>query len=611
MYWKVLASTLVHILGLAITSRLWNYITSEPKYQQHQQLYIGAPPQIPFYDSPVEEQIPASQPPSSRLGVWLGWGADVYNNRWAATDTEVDVANVASLSLTCQKPYSPGVSAPPLVADGVAYYPTWSGLLVALDYKSCRTLWQTNVTRIIKKFKPLESEQALTAAVSRTTPAVDGGVLFIGTLANALVLAIDKSNGRLIDSVQLSTHPFATITQSPTFYKGKLYVGVSSLEEGAVDVIPNYVCCTFVGTMNALTLRYGRLRLAWTTPTIPVNLNFSGAAVWGSQPAIDPIRSQVFIATGNTYFLPQEFQLCQNQTANISVIQTGEASDPCLPRNVLQNSVIALDLATGRINWARQLSPIDAWNAACVPGLVPGSAPNPASCPAVPGPDADFGIAPTFVLGSEFTPFGLDIVTVGQKNGNIYALSASAGTLLWSTATSPDGLEGGLIWGMASDDKAVYFTAVNSNRMNYTLMTGTDKGKVISNSAFGALSFKDGSILWQTTAPRNTSSLVPPTVVNDVVLTGVSGNFTEGTFGGTGPGSFIPLDKTSGRILKEFHLDSHFRGGIATVHDYVMFGTGYGGAIALADGSFQVWKLGKETRVIDADSDENHGSDEL
>ena len=85
-------------------------------------------------------------------GTWLGWGAGIYNNRRASSDARVDPINIGSLGQACQKNYANGESTPPLVVDGVAYYPTWNGLLVALDYTACKVLWQTNVTRLINQF---------------------------------------------------------------------------------------------------------------------------------------------------------------------------------------------------------------------------------------------------------------------------------------------------------------------------------------------------------------------------------------------------------------------------------------------------------------------------
>ncbi|ORY14743.1 quinon protein alcohol dehydrogenase-like superfamily, partial [Clohesyomyces aquaticus] len=422
---------------------------------------------------------------------------------------------------------------------------------------------------------------------SSTTPVVDGDVLFIGTLARALVVALDRQTGRIIDRLQFGSHPLAVLTQSPTLYRGRLFVRVSTTESGAPTLGPNYKCCSSHGSMNAIALRHGRLTLLWTTNTIPPGANFSGASVWGSQHSIDPIRQQVFIGTGQFSSIPPEIEACQGANANLVVGREHLANEPCLPRNVYQTSVLALDTSTGKINWARPLAPLDAWNAACVANLFlgdPNAEPGPA-CPKNVGEDADFGMAPTFVLGSESTPDGRDVIVIGQKNGNLYALSAQPGQIQWAIKTSPGGLEGGLSWGIAVDDYAVYYTAINYNRVEFPLPDGT----LISNSAFGAASLKDSRTLWQTKAPRNITSMVSPVVINDVILTGVTGNWSENQIFRSGLGSFVVTNKITGQILEEIPLDSYFHAGIATVHDYVMFGTGYGGLEPRQNGSFHVW----------------------
>lgn len=98
-----------------------------------------------------EPQIPASQPPPG--GNWLGYGADVYNNHWAGSDSLVKIATVENLTTVCQKKYEPGLSAAPLVEDGVAYYNAFGGLLVALDYETCKEKWTLNVTELISQRK--------------------------------------------------------------------------------------------------------------------------------------------------------------------------------------------------------------------------------------------------------------------------------------------------------------------------------------------------------------------------------------------------------------------------------------------------------------------------
>ncbi|KAL8382634.1 hypothetical protein RB595_006425 [Gaeumannomyces hyphopodioides] len=524
------------------------------------------------------------QPPTG--GNWLGWGAGAYNNRWAAPDAVVSTKNIANLTKVCSVPYSgAGQSAAPLVTGGVAYYPTFTGLLVALDYQTCSEVWSVNVTHIIEDFRPGPIEN-IKSKVSRTTPALDkdGDVLFIGTLAHALVLAIDRRSGRLIDSIQLDNNPYAILTQSPTFYGGRLYAGVSSTES---VVPPGNACCSFIGSFHAISLISGKLRHEWGVQTLPhtspANANLSGAAVWGSQPSIDPIRRQVFFGSGNLYHIPPSFVDCVKQTANISIIEQGLVGrDPCLPIKTYQDSIMAIDLETGRVNWAKQLGQLDAWNSGCLEGFPS----DPDACPETPGLDADFGMAPTFVLGSPATPAGQDIIVAGQKSGLLYALFAQTGTVAWAIRTGPGGLEGGLTWGVAVDDKAVYFTNTNSGHKSFPM----PDGKVISNSAFGAASLTDGRILWLTPAPDNQDSHIAPTVVNDVVLAGTTGARGTG-YEPIGPGYLTPLDKNTGKILRQIKMDAVFRGGIAAVCDFVLSGTGYGGLHATLPGSFSVWKV--------------------
>ncbi|KAL8784028.1 MAG: hypothetical protein Q9213_004216 [Squamulea squamosa] len=522
--------------------------------------------------------------PNSR-GTWLGWGAGIYNNRQASPDAEISSINVASLRPTCKKVYANGESAPPLVIDETAYYPTWNGLFVALAYTNCKVLWQTNITRLINQYNSKHNN--LLAPVSRTTPALYNNVLFIGTQANALLLAINKSTGELIDRIQVSDHPLAIVTQSPTAWQGRIFVGSASAEEAAADIIPGYVCCSFIASMNGFGFERNRFKLLWSQAMIPGSANFSGAAIWGSQPSIDPRRNQVFIATGNVYSVPESYEICSNKTVNATSADPGNATDPCAPKEVYQETILAFNIATGGINWSHQLSPIDAWNVACVTGF-PGGGLNPGACPPNPGPDADFGMAPTFVPGSASTPSNEDTLVIGQKNGNLYALSASDGKLFWALATSPDGITGGLIWGVAVDATTIYYTAVNSLRKPWKLRNGTS----LSNSAFGAASLKTGTIRWETPAPGNSTTAVQPTVANDLVLVGVGSPYSGAS--SAGAGSFLALDKYTGKILRETKLDAFFQSGIAVVKDYVLFGTGYGyNATGAKNGSFNVWRLTK------------------
>ena len=512
-------------------------------------------------------------------GEWLGWGADVFNNRLASPGSSIDSSSAASLVKTCSQSYRLGVSATAVIKDGIAYYGTWSGQYVALDYKSCKTIWEINVTSLTLQYGP--SPLAYVTASSRTSAALDGDVLYFGTQLHAFLFAVDRNTGRILDHIQINSHPLAIITQSPTVWNGIVYVGCSSQEEVAAGFIPGYACCSFIGNFAAVRFDKGsnRFSILWNQAMVPKASGFAGVGVWGRQPSIDPNRNQVFIATGNVYSVPESVQKCENQTQNATHLQ----HDPCTPSNVYGETILAFDLTTGHINWATTLSPFDAWNVACNAGAL-----NPGSCPPNPGPDADFGMAPSFVPGSSLTPHGKDTVVVGQKNGNLYAVDAQTGALFWALPTSPDGIFGGLIWGLAVDGATIYYTASNGNTVSWR-PEGSKAN--ITNSAFGAASLVNGTSLWQTVVPLGMISEAVPSVVNDVVFTGRTGTLSAPGGNPVGPGGMIALNKKTGAVLHDYTLDNVYYGNIAIVDDYVMTGSGYG--FANVSGTFEVWQVKK------------------
>src|SRR4051812_24301893 len=79
---------------------------------------------------------------------WSGWGGSHLNDRWAPS-AGVSSTNIHSLRQRCKLSYPVGVSAPPAISDGIAYYSTWNASLVALDYKACTVKWQINVTSAV------------------------------------------------------------------------------------------------------------------------------------------------------------------------------------------------------------------------------------------------------------------------------------------------------------------------------------------------------------------------------------------------------------------------------------------------------------------------------
>jgi polyvinyl alcohol dehydrogenase (cytochrome) len=98
----------------------------------------------------------------------------------------------------------------------------------------------------------------------------------------------------------------AIVTQSPTIYDGVVYDGVASTEENGVDCGAAINACYFRGSESAVDLATGEIN--WKTYTISDQQSaagYSGAAVWGSSPAIDVNRQSVYVTTGNNYGTPR------------------------------------------------------------------------------------------------------------------------------------------------------------------------------------------------------------------------------------------------------------------------------------------------------------------
>jgi len=200
------------------------------------------------------------------------------------------------------------------------------------------------------------------------------------------------------------------------------YVGTSSLEEG----LSIEQCCTFRGSFSKLDACSGKI--LWQTFMLPDNNNkigeYAGAAIWGSSPSIDVSRNHVYIATGNLYSVPLNISQCQEKENNQTV---PTHPDECVEPDIHSESILALDLESGKIKWFHQLGGYDVWFLACNNLSTP-------NCPPGPNPDADFGEAP-LMLSIKRNKTKIDIVAAVQKSGFAWALDRNNGNLIWYTVS--------------------------------------------------------------------------------------------------------------------------------------------------------------------------------
>jgi polyvinyl alcohol dehydrogenase (cytochrome) len=224
---------------------------------------------------------------------WTSAGQNSHNTRDAATEHIIGPGNVADLVPRWILTTTGNVAATPTVSDGVVYVPDLGGTLWAVKASSGSVLWSASVGSYV----------GVPFDVSRTSPAVDGNEIVIGTGAEsatpadpvgAYLVGINAATGALLWRTKVASDPYAMITGSPVIDDGVVYAGVSSADE-LVSLTP-----TFRGSVVALSARTGQV--LWQTYTAPPG--YTGNSVWGSTPVVDHTTGLVYVTTGNNYTVP-------------------------------------------------------------------------------------------------------------------------------------------------------------------------------------------------------------------------------------------------------------------------------------------------------------------
>ena len=265
---------------------------------------------------------------------WNGWGATITNTRFqAANAAGMTADDVPRLKLKWAFGF-PGASSggtQPVVVGGRVYVGDAEGDLFALNAQTGCIYWT------------IEVEAGIRSAITIGMRGAGGLAAYFGD-QSANVYAVDAESGKILWKVKVDDYSRAAITGAPQLYAGRLYVPVSSREESqAAD--PAYPCCRFRGSVAALEAATGKR--IWKTYMIPEEAiltlkNRAGTQLWGpsgagvwNAPAIDVKRNLLYIGTGNNY------------------------SPPAIGAS---DSIVALDMKSGKIKWVRQETENDIWN---------------------------------------------------------------------------------------------------------------------------------------------------------------------------------------------------------------------------------------------------------
>ena len=396
---------------------------------------------------------PAGEFSSLDEGQLTGWGHDT--RRYVSPDAAgFGRSQIDDLELKWSFgfPASTRARSQPTIAMGAVFVGSQDGTVYAFDLETGCVRW-TYAAR---------AEVRTGITLGKSVP--DGGATayFGDIIAN--LYAVDATTGELIWQSSPDEHHSATLTGTPAYAAGKLYVPVSSLEV-VTAANPDYACCSFRGHVMAVDADDGSVIWdSYAIPSPPASvgttsagtdmLGPSGAPVWTS-PTVDVDKNLLIFGTGENYSSPADTN---------------------------SDAVIAVALDTGERLWSRQTFPGDAWNVACM------MADNP-NCPEEDGPDYDQASSPLLIDIGE----GKTVVVAGQKDGRVFALDWETGqNKLWEVKLGRGSIQGGVHFGMAADGTTVY---VPINDMNDT-RNGEWLDPELARPGVSAVNAVTGEVLW-------------------------------------------------------------------------------------------------------------------
>jgi polyvinyl alcohol dehydrogenase (cytochrome) len=449
---------------------------------------------------------------------WASWGAGLTNMRFQpAKEAGLKAEDVPKLTVkwAFAFPETSVLRSQPAVYRGRVFVGSQDGSVYSLDAVTGCVHWTTTVQA--------EVRSGITVAELEGKPTI-----FFGD-SSGYLYGLDGATGKQLWKLSLDEHAASKATSTPVFFQGRLYVGISSLEE-ALAVSPGYVCCTFRGSVSAIQASNGKV--LWKTSMIeeapkPQSKTKRGSAVMGpsgigvwTAPTLDTARDIMYVTTGDNY------------------------SDPPTP---FSDAVVAMQISTGRILWSKQLTAGDSWNSSCyLTGKV--------NCPDSDGPDFDFASSASLVTLRN----GRRVLLLGQKSGMAYAIDPDRrGEILWQARVGKGGTVGGIEWGGATDGRNFY-VPLSDVAFDVALKPGTNDRnyELDPKQGGGMFAFRadTGQRIWQT-PPPGCGERRPCSPAQSAAVTAIPG----AVFSGALDGHLRAYDTTNGKIVWDYDTDREFK----------------------------------------------------
>jgi len=338
---------------------------------------------IGVWSLPAQAQVTSQRlvAASSEPQNWLTYSGGYYSQRYSPLD-QITPANVKNLKLqwVYQSPVAGNWQTTPLVVDGVMYLTQRLNDVVALDAITGRAFWTYRYT-------PAQDRIVCCGANNRGL-AILGNTLFMGTL-DAQLIALDARTGRPIWKAEVAiTKDGYSITHAPLVVKDKVIVGVGGGEYGIRGFIAAYDAATG--------------KEAWRFYTIPAP-GEPGSETWQACPKAantfcDP---EAWKHGGGSIWMTGSYDPQLNLTywgvGNVGPDYNG-AQRP--GDNLYTDSVVALDVDTGKLKWHYQFTPHDVY---------------------------DYDSVQVPVLIDNWANNRINVIAWANRNGNFYVLDRATG----------------------------------------------------------------------------------------------------------------------------------------------------------------------------------------
>jgi alcohol dehydrogenase (cytochrome c) len=272
---------------------------------------------------------------------WITNGGNIYNQRYSPLDqinrdTVGDLKAVwrARLDGSGAGPMHSG-EAQPIVYDGVVYIVTGANDVFAISVETGERLWK------YEAYLDPAIATSICCGWAERGVALGEGKVFVGQLDGRLV-ALDQCSGEAVWEVQAERWQAGyTITSAPLYFDGMVISGFAGAEYGTRGRVKAYNADDGSHLWTFYTVPEPGQPGSETWPADSSAWKNGGGAVWQT-PAVDPELGLLYFHTANS---GPDFN---------GSMREGD--------NLFTSSVVALDAASGEMNWYYQTVHHDIWD---------------------------------------------------------------------------------------------------------------------------------------------------------------------------------------------------------------------------------------------------------